>query len=128
MDVGNYTKIEQDFLNQLKVNGITNYVIYDSEEITADILENRKGITVIERCIGIVTDIKNGDGIILNACDEANYISYRGCQESCGLTLLNGTVLISYMIYDPGNNCIDDIMERYDFVLCREYEERVLEE
>ena len=34
-----------------------------------------------------------------------------------------GTVLVSYMIYDPSNNYIDDIMERYDFVICREYED-----
>lgn len=30
-----------------------------------------------------------------------------------------GTVFLSYMVYNPDNNYIDDIMERYDFILDR---------
>lgn len=31
----------------------------------------------------------------------------------------DGTVFLSYMVYNPDNNYIDDIMERYDFILDR---------
>ena len=31
----------------------------------------------------------------------------------------DGTVFLSYMVYNPDNNYIDDIMEPYDFILDR---------
>lgn len=128
-DIGDYLETEELFLmdycdNQLPATGISEdrVYVYDSGDLTAEILENREGTLIIERCIGLVTDKTNGDGIILNCGDDGYYIAYRG--ESCEtLNLYDGTVLLSYMVYDPNNNYIDDIMERYDFVICREYED-----
>lgn len=128
-DIGDYTGAEEMFLmdyykNRLPVTGIpaNKVFVYDAGELTEEVLENRIGTLIIERCIGIVTDKENGDGQILNYDNDRYYIAYRNdtCEE---LNLRNGTVLASYMVYNPSNNYIDDIMERYDFVVCREYED-----
>lgn len=119
-DIGDYLETEDLFLMELADSGITEYELYDSSELTADILENRNGILVIERCIGLVIDGNEGDGIVLNAYDEDyNYISYRRVPNE----IRDGTIFLSYMVYNPDNNYIDDIMERYDFVICRDYED-----
>lgn len=127
-DIGDYLETEELFLmdyceNRLPPDIQANEVfVYDTADLTAEILESRMGTLIIERCIGLVTDKVDGDGVILNCGDNGYYIAYRG--DSCeGLDLSDGTVLVSYMIYDPSNNYIDDIMERYDFVICREYED-----
>ena len=61
-----------------------------------------------------------GDGRILNCADsEFAYISYRNYADD---EISVGTVMLSFMIYDPENNYTDDIIERYDFVLTRDYE------
>lgn len=122
--VVNYASVERTFLNELEENGITDYKIYDTSELTTEVLENRHGVTIVERCIGLVTNTEPGDehGIILNTCNqEHNYIGYRGCAKTNNIN--EGTILVSYMIYNDQNNYIDDIKERHDFVLCREYED-----
>lgn len=113
-------RTEELFLSEMEEKGLTDYELYDSSELTADILESRKGTTIIERCIGFVTNGQTGDGAILNAADKNyNYISYRSIdQEYC-----DGTVILTYLIYNPDNNYIDDITERYDFVVSREWED-----
>ena len=89
-------------------------LVYDASELTADILENRRGTMVVERCFGVVTDAKQGDGRVLNPADkDYDYIGYRGVYWP----LSDGTVLLSYMVYNPDNGYIDDIVERYDLVL-----------
>lgn len=130
-DIGDYTETEELFLmdfyeNYLPTLGISEdkVFLYDSDDLTTEMLESRKGTVIIERCIGMVTDKENGDGLILNYhSDEGGYyIAYRN-EECQKLNLCNGTVLVSYMVYDPNNNYIDDIGDRYDFVICREYED-----
>ena len=37
-------------------------------------------------------------------------------------TIAEGTIMLTYLIYDPNNNAPDDIANRYDFVLDRRYE------
>lgn len=118
INIGDYTDTEEQFLSDFRKNGV-NFKVYDTRELTAEILENRKGTTVIERCIGFVVDKEAGDGMILNADDDYNYIAYRGGSEEIN----DGTIFLSYMVYNPDNNYIDDIEERYDFVICREYED-----
>lgn len=106
--------IESCLVDLLAAAGHENIVVYDSSELTAEILENRRGTTVVERCFGMVKNAESGDGIILNPEDkDYNYISYRGVYWP----LSDGTILLSYMVYNPDNNYIDDIAERYDFVL-----------
>lgn len=121
--VADYTDIEAKVISYLNSKGYTSLLILDTEDMTTDILENRKdnGVLVIERVIGIVTNKeKDGDGIILNTSDEYHdYISYR----SVDFETSNGTIILSYFIYNPNTNYFDDVIKRYDFVLDREYED-----
>lgn len=119
-EVSGYRDIEAAFVDLLDTAGFENIKVYDASELTAEELESRKGTTVVERCIGIVTDKQSGDGTILNLPEDCGYyISYRDIY----LPISDGTVMLSYMVYNPDNNYIDDIMERYDFILSREWED-----
>lgn len=111
---GDYQEIESALVSLLEAAGNEEIIVYDSSELTAKVLEDRIGKTVVERCIGLVSDKNNGDGILLNTEDaDYNYISYRGVYRP----IENGSVILSYMVYSPYNCSIDDIVERYDFVL-----------
>lgn len=86
--------------------------VYDSSELTAEVLENRIGRIVVERCVGVVTDAERGDGKLLNAEDpEYSYIGYR----NLGFPVSDGAEVLSYMVYNPINNGVDDIILRLDF-------------
>lgn len=79
--------------------------VYDSSELTEDILANRQGKLIIEKCIGtVIDDEKNG------SLEDGSYISY----ESVDCT--KGDTVITYLIYNPDTNYIDDVIERFDFV------------
>lgn len=108
-----YQGIENEFVGILGELGYANYTIYDSSELSFEMLENRSGKTIVERCIGVVIDQDTGDGIMLNAKDSQNYIKYRPGNPS-------GTVFASYMVYNPETDYYDDIIERYDFPLMGE--------
>lgn len=115
-----FDEIESSLLSLLEAAGAENIKLFDCSELTSEELESRKGTTVVERCIGLVTDKQNGDGMILNLPEDCGYyIGYRGI----GYPISDGTVILSYMVYNPDNNAIDDIVERYDFILNREWEE-----
>lgn len=115
-DVFNSWYVEQDGED-------TVFFIYGTDEITKEILETRteSEAIIIERVVGMVTNKSNpGDGIILNTENsDYNYISY----SSVDFATCDGTIILTYFVYNPGTNDIDDIMERYDFVLDREYED-----
>lgn len=120
-EVADYYGIEDAFVLELYENGYNNMLIYDVDDLTTNILENRtqSDSIIIERCIGIVTNKEqNGDGIILNTAAEYNYISY--C--SVDFEIRNGTIVLTYFVYNPGTDYVDDIMCRYDFLLDRQYE------
>ncbi len=114
-----YSEAEEFFLKDFEKR-YPDYQIYDSGDLTVEILENRNGEVIVERCVGIVTDSETGDGMILNTDPDHYYISYAGVD---GVT--DGTVIVSYMVYSTKNNSIDDIEERYDYVASREYEQEV---
>lgn len=79
--------------------------VYDSSELTEDILANRQGKLIIEKCVGTVTDDeKNGN------LEDGSYISY----ESVDCT--KGDTIVTYLIYNPDTNYTDDVIERFDFV------------
>lgn len=79
--------------------------VYDSSELTEDILANRQGKLIIEKCIGTVTDDeRNG---VLN---DGSYISY----ENVDCT--KGDTITTYLIYNPDTNYTDDVIDRFDFV------------
>lgn len=124
-EINHYEEIEKGFLSALEANGLRGYRLVDSSELTTELLENRNGITVIERCIGMAINAEAGDGVILNS--SANSGWYIACPtDGCYIPykigdyqMRDGTVFLSYMVYNPDNNYIDDIMERYDFILDR---------
>ena len=112
-DIGDYSAIEKSIIDEHP-----DCVLYDASELTAEILEHRNGTVIIERCVGLVTETNKGKhGIILN--DNNSYISYNSLEEE----ICEGTVVVTYFVYNANNNYIDDITERYDFVVCREYED-----
>lgn len=117
--------IDGKFENYLKnaYGDNRNFYIYDTDKLTSEILENRTyndGI-IVERCIGIVTNIK-GDGIILNSKDYMS-INY----HSVNFTTNVGTLIVSYLIYNPETNSTDDVINRYDFLLSRSMEKLKIE-
>lgn len=79
--------------------------VYDSSELTEDILANRQGKLIIEKCIGTVTDDeKNG------SLEDGSYISY------ADVDCTKGDTVITYLIYNPKTNYTDDVIERFDHV------------
>lgn len=79
--------------------------VYNSSELTEDILANRQGKLIIEKCIGtVIDDEKNG------SLEDESYISY----ESVDCT--KGNTIITYLIYNPETNYTDDVIERFDYV------------
>lgn len=119
--IPDYSEIEQLFIDELRNDyGIKDFELCNSSELTTDKLEKRNGYTIVERCIGMVTNETYGDGVILNQYDNGrNYISYKTISEKYH----KGTMVLSYMIYNKNTNYIDDIAERFDFVISRDYEE-----
>lgn len=80
--------------------------LYDSSELTEDILANRQGKLIIEKCIGTVTDDeKNG------SLEDGSYISYTDVDDCT-----KGDTVITYLIYNPDTNYTDDVVNRFDFV------------
>ena len=115
--VDNVSQVEF-FDNMIKdVNSIE---IYDTSELTPQIMANRKGKVIVEKIIGKVTSYKL-DGEILNCStndggyinkDGGNYISYErvdGAKE--------GDKILTYYIYSPFSNEQDDVLTRLDFII-----------
>lgn len=89
--------------------------IVDSADLSLEDLENRKGKIIIEKCIGVVEN-SDGDGRILNCADpDYYYISYRSVED-----FQEGDTILTYFIYNPDTNYVDDILERFDYVIDRE--------
>lgn len=109
-------RLVEDYTEAMKN---TDCKVYNSDELTREILEHRNGKIIIERCIGEVTNATTGDGKVLNAADEEyNYISYKGVN----LGINNGTRIVTFLCYNPDTNGVDDILDRYDYILTRDYE------
>ena len=79
--------------------------LYDSSELTEDILANRQGKLIIEKCVGtVIDDEKNG------SLDDGSYISYADVDCS------KGDTITTYLIYNPDTNYTDDVIKRFDFI------------
>ena len=94
--------------------------IYDTSELTPQIMANRSGKIIVEKVIGKVTS-NNLDGEILNCNvndggygnkDGGNYISYERVDEA-----KKGDKIVTYFVYNPFNNEQDDVMTRLDFII-----------
>lgn len=85
---------------------------YDAENLTGDILRDRNGDIIIEKMIGTVINRK-GDGRLMGV-GKYNYISYKGVKG-----IRKGDVVLTVVIYNPGTNYEDDIVERFDYIIDR---------
>lgn len=113
--VNSYTALEREFISTLPEKGYVSTAIFDASELTTEMLESRTPeVVIIERCISIVTNAnEEGDGKMLNY-DGGYYIKHdKGIED--------GTIMLTYFIYNPNTQYYDDIIERYDFVLDTEY-------
>lgn len=95
------------------------FVIYDTDDLTLEVLEHRteRDELIVERCVGVVTNaVRQGDGRIINTAEDYyNYISY-----SCvGFEVNDGTIVLSYMVFNPDTDYEDDIIERFDYAVTR---------
>lgn len=121
-DIASYLPTEIEFVPYLlseEVSEGEGYAIVDSSMLTAEILEHRTehDVLIIERVVGYVTD-RNGNGKVLNTNGDFNYINYKYVREP----ITTGTVVLTYLIYNPNNNYVDDIVNRFDFVIDRTFE------
>ena len=84
--------------------------LYDSSELTENIIANRQGKLIIEKCVGtVIDDEKNG------SLEDGSYISY--ADVDCA----KGDAITTYLIYNPDTNYTDDVIERFDYVQKGEY-------
>ena len=114
--VNSYAPLEKAFISTLPEKGYVSSAIFDASELTTEMLESRTPeVTIIERCISIVTNAnEEGDGKMLNYEGNEYYIKHdKGIED--------GTIMLTYFIYNPNTQYYDDIIERYDFVLDTEY-------
>lgn len=96
----------------IEEEGLTVEVV-DSGRLTHEMIENRDEKLLIEKCIGVVENSDTGDGRILNTPEGVgNYISYRRVDG-----VKDGSVVLTYFIYDPHNNYVDGIVDRFDYVI-----------
>lgn len=88
--------------------------IYDSSDLTLEMLQNRNGNIVIEKCLGTVID-EEKNGYLLNPEDpERDYISYKSVEDA-----EKGDNVVTYFIYNPETNAEDDIIFRFDYIMER---------
>lgn len=117
-----YYPIEDNFVMTIVELGYTNFHIYNSCNVTGEMLRSRTQSEkiIIERVIALVTNAeREGDAKVLNTNGDYNYISYYGTD----LDYTTGTIMITYLMYNPETDYEDDIIERYDFVLDRNFED-----
>lgn len=116
-------ELEAGFLAEMEGIGYTNIQIFDPDELNIDSLRNRIGTetTIVQRCIGVVSNREHdGAGKILNIGNtEYDYIDYSGIEEY----ICEGTIILTYLVFNPETNFEDDIVERFDYILDREYED-----
>ena len=86
---------------------------YYTEQLTAEILENRGDSIIIEKVIGKVTN-KRKDGKVIGGDPVYNYISYRKVKGA-----KKGDIILTLLIYEPGSDGVDDIADRFDYIIDR---------
>lgn len=100
--------------------------VYDSSDLSVEKIENRDGKLIVERCICYVEKFDNGEGFgtILNCFSkDYAYIHF----EKMGEPLHKGTIVVTYLVYNPNTKLVDDVIEVYDFVISRTFEDRELQ-
>ena len=91
--------------------------VYDSSELTLELLINRNENLIIEKCIGEVIN-SEGNGRVLNGNYDGNfdseyyYINYSSVEGAD-----TGDIILTYFIYNPDTNYDDDILLRFDYII-----------
>ena len=94
------------------IENVNTMEIYDNSQMTTEILTNRNGKIIVEKIIGEVTNYKL-DGKILNCnADNGNYINYKRVDGA-----KKGDKVLTYYIYNPFTNELDDVLTRLDFII-----------
>lgn len=85
--------------------------MYDTSNLTVDILTHRDGNIIIERIIGVCIDDAGNGQVLCENPELGSYISYKGIAAS------KGDVVLTYCLYNPDSNDTDDILERFDYII-----------
>jgi len=102
------------YKNLCKREEIGTVKTYWANQLNGDILRNRGDKIIIEKCIGTVLNA-NKDGRIMNPHKKGyDYISYRSVKGA-----KTGDTILSVFIYEPGGNDVDEIVDRFDYVIDR---------
>ena len=102
------------------IQDVNTIEIYDTSELTPQIMANRNGKIIVEKIIGKVTDYElNGEILNCNTDnggytnkDGGNYISYQRVNGA-----KKGDKILTYFIYNPFTNIQDDVLTRMDFII-----------
>lgn len=105
--------LEGSLVDLLENAGFENIKVYGSGELTSEMIANRQGTTIVERCYGVITDMETRDGRVMNTGEMGNYISYRSVHQ----TVNENSIILTYLVWNPENNACDDVILRYDFVM-----------
>lgn len=114
-----YYNSQTEFYDNM-IKEVNTLKIYDTDELTPEIMANRNGRIIVEKIIGEVTNDKL-DGEILNCNvddggytnkDGGNYISYKRVDGA-----KKGDKILTYYIYSPFSNEQDDVLTRLDFII-----------
>ena len=102
------------------IEDVNTMQIYNTNDLTSEIMANRNGKIIVEKIVGKVINDKL-DGEILNCDvdnggytnkDGGNYINYKQVEEA-----KKGDKILTYYIYNPFTNEQDDILTRLDFII-----------
>ena len=116
---GKIANSQIDFYDDM-IKDISTMEIYDTADLTPQIMANRSGKIIVEKIVGKVTNCKL-DGEILNCNvddggytnkDGGNYISYARVDGA-----KKGDKILTYYIYSPFSNEQDDVLTRLDFII-----------
>lgn len=116
---GEFNTPQVQFYDEIIANANT-IEIYDTSELTPEIMKNRNGKIVVEKIIGEVTDYQL-NGRILNCDideggytnkDGGKYINYERVEHA-----RKGDKIVTYFIYNPFTNAQDDVLTRLDFII-----------
>lgn len=114
----NYYNSQIEFYDNM-ISEVSTMEIYNTSELTHEIMTNRNGKIIVEKIIGEVTN-QNLDGKILNANNNQCYTNkgdniYINYERVDGAK--EGDKILTYFIYNPFTNELDDVLTRLDFII-----------
>lgn len=118
-DKTDYYNSQVEFYDEM-IENVSTLKIYDTDDLTPEIMANRNGKIIVEKIVGEVTNDKL-EGRILNCNaedggytnkDGGNYISYERVEGA-----KKGDKILTYYIYSPFTNEQDDVLTRLDFII-----------